>query len=59
LDMVVVSTSEARGGPRQIAALVESFITQAAKSPKPLPENPDMVAQLDSLVEKVGRPANP
>ncbi len=44
LDMVVVSTSEARGGPRQIAALVESFITQAAKSPKPLPENPDMVA---------------
>jgi hypothetical protein len=48
-------SSEPGGGQARIAGLVEYFIMPAAKSSEPLPENPGAVAQLESLVEEVGR----
>jgi hypothetical protein len=52
--VLTVSTSEPGGGQARIAGLVEYFI-MPAKSSEPLPENPGAVAQLESLVEEVGR----
>jgi len=54
LEMVVVVTGEFSGAMSRY--LVDAFIIPAAKSSKPLPENPAGVALLESRIETVGQP---
>lgn len=55
-DLVVVANQEPGVGAAAIEALVEYFVTPAAVSAEPLPENPEAAAQLESLIEQVGGP---
>jgi CubicO group peptidase (beta-lactamase class C family) len=55
-DLVVALTNGSGISAATAAGLVEYFIVPAAQSSEPLPENPEAVAQLESLIEQVGRP---
>jgi hypothetical protein len=55
-DLVVAANQGPDVGAAAIEALVEYFIAPAAGSADPLPENPEAMAQLESLIEQVGKP---
>lgn len=55
-DLVVVANQEPGVGAAAVEALTQYFVIPAAGSAEPLPENPEAVAQLESLIEQVGRP---
>lgn len=54
--VIAINTGERSGGV--IDALAEGFM-RAATSSEPLPENPEMAAQLDSFVKAVGQAPEP
>jgi CubicO group peptidase (beta-lactamase class C family) len=56
LDMVVVVSGEFSDTASRY--LVDAFIIPAAKSPGPLPENPDGVTLLESRIEEVAQPGS-
>ena len=54
LEMVVVFTADLPGNTPSV--LLSSFILPAAKSPEPLPENPQGVALLEARIGEIERP---
>jgi len=54
LEMAVVITGDFSGTTSRF--LVDAFIVPAARSPEPLPENPEALALLESGISEVGSP---
>jgi len=60
LDTVVVTTGGLATSVCELpAGLLEDFVIPAAESVTPLPENPQMVARLELLIEQVEQPPEP
>jgi CubicO group peptidase (beta-lactamase class C family) len=55
LDVVAVFTAEIEDD-QPLLALIEDFIVRAVQSSEALPENPQGVARLQSLIEAAGKP---
>jgi CubicO group peptidase (beta-lactamase class C family) len=53
LEMVVVFTADVAGNAPSV--LLSSFIVPAARSPEPLPENPEGVAKLEARIDEIRR----